>query len=112
MYFALVAYVLTMVCSLILARRSSNWRIRLLSFTVGLLPLCQAVQLLGRNQIWISREVAEITEPLELLVCALCLTAIYLLQKENVDRKKTDASLRIIEAGQEKAAQGGPGLLK
>src|SRR5262249_48874596 len=94
-YFALFPYLLSIGCALILARRSTNWRIRLLSFTVGLVPLCQTVQLLGRNRIWITKEVAEITEPLELLVGALLLTAIYLLQKENLDRKKTDVSLRI-----------------
>lgn len=95
---ALVAYLLSVVCSLVVAKRSSNWRIRLLALTVGLLPLCQAVILLGRHQIWLSIEAAEMAESLELLVSALCLTAIHLLNKENRDRRHTDVRLRVAEA--------------
>jgi hypothetical protein len=36
-------------------------------------------------------------ESLELLIGALCLTAIHLLNKENGDRRNTDARLRIVE---------------
>lgn len=95
---ALFVYVLCIICSLVLSKRSSNWRLRLLALTVGLMPLCQAVALLGRRQIWLSAEVAEIAETLELLVCALYLTAIHLLNKENSDRRNTDARLRVAEA--------------
>jgi hypothetical protein len=95
---AVFVYLLSVVCSLVIANRSSNWRIRLLAFTVGLLPLCQAVILLGRHQIWLSIETAEMAESLELLVGALCLTTIHLLNTENGDRKKTDARLRVAEA--------------
>jgi hypothetical protein len=94
---ALVAYLLSVLCSLVLAKRSSNWRIRLLAFTIGLLPLCQAVILLGRHKIWLSAEVAEVAESLELLVGALSLTAIHLLNKENGDRRNTDVLLRVTE---------------
>jgi hypothetical protein len=94
---ALLAYLLSVVCSLVVSKRSSNWRIRLLALTVGLLPLCQAVILLGRHQIWLTTEVAEMAESSELLVGALSLTAIHLLNKENVDRRHTDVRLRVAE---------------
>ncbi len=95
---ALVAYFLTVISSLVVARRSSNWRIRLLALTVGLLPLCQMVVLLGRKGIWLTSEVAEIAEILELLVSALCLTAVHLLNRENTDRRTTESRLRVAEA--------------
>jgi len=95
---ALFAYVITMVCALVVANRSTNWRIRLLAFTVGMLPLCQAVVLLASNHIWLSEQVGRTAQSLELLVCALCLTAIHLLNKENRDRKDTDARLRVAES--------------
>jgi hypothetical protein len=69
-----------------------------LALTVGLLPVCQAVILLGRHQIWLGAEFAEMAESLELLVGALCLTAIHLLNKENGDRRNTDVRLRVAEA--------------
>ena len=94
---ALFAYLLSVVCSLVLAKRSSNWRIRLLALTIGLLPLCQAVILLGRHQIWLTTEVAEVAESMELLLGALSLTAIHLLNKENSDRRHTDVRLRVVE---------------
>jgi hypothetical protein len=55
------------------------------------------VVLLGRHHIWLSTEVAETAESLELLVGALSLTAIHLLNKENGDRHNTDVRLRIAE---------------
>jgi len=50
---ALFAFALSIICSMVVAKRSSNRRIRLLALTVGLLPLCQAVVLLGRHH-WFS----------------------------------------------------------
>ena len=94
---ALFAYLLTIACSLLVAKRSSNWRIRLLALTVAMLPFCQAVVLLGRHQIWLGTEVAELAESMELLVGALCLLAIHLLNKENSDRRSTDGRLRVAE---------------
>jgi hypothetical protein len=94
---ALFSYLLSVGCSVVVAKRSTNWRIRLLALTVGLLPLCQAVIILGRHQIWLSIEAAEMAESLELLVGALCLTSIHLLNKENGDRRNTDARLRAAE---------------
>jgi hypothetical protein len=87
-----------MVSALVVAKRSTNWRIRLLALTVGMLPLCQAVVLMAANQIWLSEQVGRTAQSLELLVCALCLTAIHLLNKENRDRKDTDARLRVAES--------------
>jgi hypothetical protein len=95
---ALFAYVITMVCALVVAKRSSNWRIRLLALTVGMLPLCQAVVLLAAHHLWLSDQAAETARGFELLVCALCLTAIHLLNKENRDRRDTDARLRVAES--------------
>ena len=95
---ALFAYVVTMICALVVAKRSTNWRIRLLALTVGMLPLCQAVVLMAANHIWLSDQVGDIAQSLELLVSALCLTAVHLLNKENRDRKDTDARLRVAEA--------------
>jgi hypothetical protein len=94
---ALFAYVATMLTSIIVAKRSSNWRIRLLALTVGLLPLCQSVVLLGTHGIWLTSEVAQTAQMLELLVSALCLTSVHLLNRENVDRRSTQARLRVAE---------------
>ena len=104
---ALIAYVVTIACSTMLTRRASNWRIRLLGYTVGLLPLCRSVVLLGRNKVWINTAVTDIAEMLELLASALCLTAVHLLIVENRDRKSTDTRLRVFEAdtGQESRLQ-------
>lgn len=101
---ALFAYGITIVCALIVAKRSQNWRIRLLAFTVGLLPLCQAVILMANHDIMIGQQAARTAESLQLLVCALCLTAIHLLNKENRDRKGTDVRLRVAEAATPTAA--------
>ena len=101
---ALFAYGITIVCALMVARRSQNWRIRLLAFTVGLLPLCQAVILMANHDILIGKQAARTAESLQLLVCALCLTAIHLLNKENRDRKGTDVRLRVAEAATPTAA--------
>jgi hypothetical protein len=92
-----IAYIATVLCSLLVAQRSSNGRLRLLAFTVGLLPLCQLVVLLGKHQIWLVQSVAEAAESLELLVSALCLTTVHLLSRENADRKCTDLRLRLAE---------------
>lgn len=94
---ALFAYVLTMLAAMVVARRSSNWRIRLLALTVGLLPLCQSVVLLGSRGIWLTSEVAQTAEMLELLLSALSLTAVHLLNRENADRRTTQARLRVAE---------------
>jgi len=94
----LVAFLLTGFCALVIARRSSNWRIRMLALTVGLLPLCQSVILLSRHGIWVSQDIARIGDALELLVSALCLTSVHLLSRENRDRRKTDANTRLVEA--------------
>jgi hypothetical protein len=93
---ALVAYVLTIACACVLARRSSNRRIRLLAFTIALVPLCQGVILLGDNKIWVSPIIRDTAQSMELLVNALCLAAVYLLGEENRERKDTDTQLRVL----------------
>jgi hypothetical protein len=94
---ALFAYLVTVACSFIVAKRSVNWRIRLLALTFTLLPLCQIVVLLAKEHIWIEQEVGQIAESLELLAGALCLTSVHLLSKENTNRKNTDSRLRVAE---------------
>lgn len=95
---AVFAYLVTTACAILLMKRSSNWRIRLLAFSIGLPPLCQSVILLGNHQVWITPLIGKAAELLELPVSALCLTAVYLLNKENASRKSTDARLRIAES--------------
>jgi len=95
---ALFAYFLTIACSCILAKRSSNWRIRLLAFTIALLPLTQSVILLGNEHIWVTKEMRDTAQSMELLISALGLTAVHLLNKENGDRRNTEARLRVAEA--------------
>ena len=102
---ALFAYVITMISALVVAKRSTNWRIRLSAFTVGLLPLCQAVVLMSANHVWLNEQAGRTAQSLELLVCALCLTAIHLLNKENRDRRDTDARLRVAEATPQPGSQ-------
>src|ERR1700694_1230888 len=93
---ALLAYALTITCAFVLATRSSNRRIRLLAFTIALVPLCQGVILLGDNKIWVSPMMRDTAQSMELLVGALCLAAVYLLGEENRDRKETDSKLRVL----------------
>ena len=95
---ALVAFVLTLACSLVLAKRSSNWRIRLLVYAISLLPLSQCVVLLARNKVWITKEAGGIAEVLELFVSALCLATIQLLDWERSHHGKVDPRLRLIDA--------------
>jgi hypothetical protein len=95
---AVFAYLMTTACAILLMRRSSNWRIRLLAFSIGLPPLCQSVILLANHQVWMTPVMARTAEFLQLPASALCLTAVYLLNKENANRKNTDAMLRVAES--------------
>jgi hypothetical protein len=95
---AVFAYLTTAGCAIILLRASSNWRIKFLAFVVGLLPLCHAAILLSNNGVLIARAVGRISEPVELTISALCLTAVYLLSIENRDRKRLDLRVRLAEA--------------
>jgi hypothetical protein len=92
------AYLMATLCAIVLMRRSSNWRIRFLSFAIGLAPLCQSIVLLGNQHIWITPNVGRTAEGLQLSDSALCLAALHLLSKENRDRKGTDTRLRVAEA--------------
>jgi hypothetical protein len=95
---AVFAYLITTACAIILMRRSSNWRIRFLSFSIGLPPLCQSIILLGSHGMWITPVIGQAAEFLELPASAMCLAAVYLLNKENSNRKSTDNRLRVAEA--------------
>ena len=95
---AVFAYLVTAGCAIMLLRGSSNWRIKFLAFVVGLLPLCHAAILLSNNGVLVARVVGRISEPVELAISALCLTAVYLLCKENRERKQVDVRLRLAEA--------------
>jgi hypothetical protein len=95
---AVFAYLVTAGCAILLLRGSSNWRIKFLAFVVGLLPLCHAAILLSNNGVLVARIVGRISEPVELAISALCLTAVYLLSKENRERKQVDVRLRLAEA--------------
>jgi hypothetical protein len=92
------AYLVTTLCTIILMKRSSNWRIKYLAFSIGLLPLCQSVILLGQYHMWITPVIGKAAEFLELPASALCLTAVFLLNKENENRRNTDSRLRVAES--------------
>lgn len=89
---------MTTAGAIVLMRRSSNWRIRFLAFAIGLPPLCQSVILLANHQVWVSPVMGKTAEFLQLPASALCLTAVFLLNKENYSRKNTDARLRVAES--------------
>jgi hypothetical protein len=95
---AVFANLVTLVCAMVVAKRSSNWRIRLLALAMGLLTMCQITVTLGNHRIWLSSEVGDAAESLELLVSAICLTVLHLLNRENRDRRNTDERLRVAEA--------------
>jgi hypothetical protein len=95
---AVFAYLVTAGCAILLLRGSSNWRIKFLAFIVGLVPLCNAVILLSKNGVLVARAVGRVSEPVELTISALCLTAVYLLIKENRERKHVEVRLRLAEA--------------
>jgi hypothetical protein len=95
---AVFAYLITAGCAIILLRGSSNWRIKFLAFVVGLLPLCHAAILLSNNGVLVAKVVSRISEPVELTISALCLTAVYLLSKENRERRQVEVRLRLAEA--------------
>ena len=94
---AVFAFLVTTACAIVLMKRSSNRRIRLLAFSIGLPPLCQSVILVGNHQAWIAPVIGRAAEFLELPASALCLAAVYLLNRENENRKTTDARLRVAE---------------
>ena len=96
--FTVFAYLVTTACAILLMKRSSNWRIRFVAFSIGLLPLCQAIILLEQHHVWITADLRHTAEFMQLLASALCLAAVHLLNKENGDRKNTDVRLRVAEA--------------
>jgi len=47
---ALFANLMTVVCALVVAKRSSNWRIGFLAYAMGLLSLCQILVMLVNHR--------------------------------------------------------------
>jgi len=96
----LIVYLVTALCALLLVPKSSNWRFRLLIGTIGLQALAHAAsELRNHHPFWQSR-LGHMTGVIEMFGGALALTAIYLLKRENRDRRSTDARLRLSEAAQ------------
>lgn len=93
----LIAYGATSFSALILLRRSTNRRLRFLTFVIALLPLCQIIGLLQNKGIWISPSLGAAAETVELMIGAMCLTAVHYLNEERRDRNRTDAKLRLAE---------------
>src|SRR5438552_3148733 len=78
-------------------RRGLNQRLRLLALLVGLMPLLQAVTLLKDNGHWFANLNLPLGDIAPLLLGALCVCAVYLLDLEISDRRKTDMRLRLVE---------------
>jgi hypothetical protein len=91
----LVVHFITLCCALLMASRSQNWRLRLLACVVGLQVLVSSAAESGIAQ----GNILQVIHILQLLGDALALTAIYLLWKENRDRKTSDMALRLAEGG-------------
>jgi hypothetical protein len=95
---AIFAYLVATGCAIVMMMRAANWRIRFLSFAIGLAPVCQSIILLGSQHMWITPDVGRTAETLQLSDSALCLAALHLLNRENLDRKGTNSRLRVAEA--------------
>ena len=95
---AVFAYLTTTACCILLMKRSSNQRIRFLAFSIGLMPLCQSIVILGNHHMWVGPMMGKAAEFIQLPASALMLAAVYLLNTENADRHKTDSLLRVAEA--------------
>lgn len=98
-------YLTTALCALLLLPRSANWRLRLIIGTIGLQGLSHAVTQMRLNHPFWQSRLGTITGVVEMFAGALALTAIYLLKKENVARKSTDARLRLSEADEKTLPQ-------
>jgi hypothetical protein len=93
---SILAYLLTTLCAFTLLRRSGyNRRLRILMVVIGILSLCQAVNLLGNVGVWVVNN--RVASHVDLFVGYVCLVAIYILEKEARDRKRTDMRLRLVE---------------
>ncbi len=84
--------------SLVLMRRSINWRLRALAIIVGLLQMCQGISLLGHHHILAPGDYTTAVETVQLLISILSLTTIHLLNRENSDRRSVDYRLRLAES--------------
>lgn len=104
----LFVYLATALSALLLLPRSANWRLRLVVGTIGMQALAQAMgEMKVNHPFWQSR-LGTLAGSVELLGGAFALTAIYLLKKENRERKSTDARLRLSEATEHLSGLQGP----
>lgn len=104
---SVAAYLLTSVCAITLVRRRSpNRHLRLLTVVIGLLPLVQVLTLLRDRALGDLVLFRQAAENIDLVMAYLCLFAIYLIDRESRDRRRTDMQLRLAE--QERAPQPAP----
>lgn len=101
----LFVYLTTALSALLLLPRCANWRLRLIVGTIGMQALAQSVTELKLNHPFWQSRLGSLAGVIEMFGGALALTAIYLLRRENRERKSTDARLRLSEA-----AEGTPNL--
>lgn len=104
---SVAAYLLTSVCAITLVRRRGpNRHLRLLTVVIGLLPLVQVLTLLRDRALGDLVLFRQAAENIDLVMAYLCLFAIYLIDRESRDRRRTDMQLRLAE--QERAPQPAP----
>lgn len=85
-------------CVLLLLRRGTSRRLKLLTWTVGLMSLAQTAATLHHTGIW-SGGSSYVMEAHLTLVACLSLLAIYLLGQEILDRNHTSRKLVSTERG-------------
>lgn len=102
----LTVYLITALCALLLLPKSSNWRLRLLIGTIGLQCLAHAASELRKHHPYWQSRLGHMAGVIEMFGGALALTAIYLLKRENRDRRTTDVRLRLAEAVQPPDVRG------
>jgi hypothetical protein len=93
-------YLATALSALLLLPKSANWRLRLAIGTIGMQALAQSVSQMRINHPFWQSRLGTVAGTVELFGGALALTTIYLLKRENVARKSTDARLRLSESNE------------
>jgi hypothetical protein len=91
-------YLLTTGCSVRLFPRLRHWRLKFLDVVIGLAPLYQVVVLLTERNAWPFSASRQVGEYAELLVSSLFLVAIFILDLDGAERRRTEVHLRLIEA--------------
>ncbi|MBI3683864.1 MAG: hypothetical protein HY235_26110 [Acidobacteria bacterium] len=97
-YTTIFAYLVTSACAVTLSRRSSNWRIRLLTLVLGVVPICQLVMILSYSKAISLPTASVVAEAIQWLISVFCLSAVHLINRENTDREQTEVRLRLAEA--------------